>query len=194
MTASPGAEGALLRLELLVDPGSGGTSRGGVPRRPRAGRRHAHETQQGRPCVQAGRAGVMTRFVSPGGIEVTTPTVDGVQRFRVKDLGGIGGRTRTWLGDYFTEERCTPGWPSWAPTRRGWRRCHRASAPAPCTVTGDHAELRAACPGPSGAAGRTCCSASAAGPVRTPARGAVSAARLPKANHPRRPPSASALP
>ena len=46
----------------------------------------------------------MTRFVSPGGIEVTTPTVDGVQRFRVKDLGGIGGRTRTWLGDYFTEE------------------------------------------------------------------------------------------
>ena len=46
----------------------------------------------------------MTRFVSPGGIEVTTPTVDGVQRFRVKDLGGIGGRTRSWLGDYFTEE------------------------------------------------------------------------------------------
>lgn len=46
----------------------------------------------------------MTRFVSPGGIEVTTPTVDGVRRFRVKDLGGIGGRSRTWLGDYFTEE------------------------------------------------------------------------------------------
>ena len=46
----------------------------------------------------------MTRFVSPGGIEVTTPTVDGVQRYRVKDLGGIGGRSRTWLGDYFTEE------------------------------------------------------------------------------------------
>lgn len=46
----------------------------------------------------------MTRFVSPGGIEVTTPAVDGVQRFRVKDLGGIGGRSRTWLGDYFTAE------------------------------------------------------------------------------------------
>ena len=46
----------------------------------------------------------MTRFVSPGGIEVTTPTVDGVQRYRVKDPGGIGARTRTWLGDYFTEE------------------------------------------------------------------------------------------
>ena len=35
---------------------------------------------------------------------VITPTVDGVPRFRVKDLGGIGGRTPTWLGDYFTEE------------------------------------------------------------------------------------------
>ena len=46
----------------------------------------------------------MTRFVSPGGIEVTTPAVGGVQRFRVRDLGGIGGRSRTWLGDYFTEE------------------------------------------------------------------------------------------
>ena len=46
----------------------------------------------------------MTRFVSPGGIEVTTPTVDGVQRYRIKDLGGIGGHAPTWLGDYFTEE------------------------------------------------------------------------------------------
>ena len=45
----------------------------------------------------------MTRFVSPG-IEVTTPVVDGVQRYRVKDLGGIGGRAPAWLGDYFTEE------------------------------------------------------------------------------------------
>ena len=30
--------------------------------------------------------------------------MDDVQRFRVKDLGGIGVRTRTWLGDYFAEE------------------------------------------------------------------------------------------
>ena len=53
----------------------------------------------------------MARFVSPGGIEVTTPTVDGVQRSRVKDLGGIGGRARTWLGDYFTPRSAVRGWP-----------------------------------------------------------------------------------
>ena len=114
----------------------------------------------------------MTRFVSPGGIEVTTPTVDGVQRFRVKDLGGIGGRTRTWLGDDFTEEAL---YARLAELGTDLARLEEvpsgSSAPAPCTVTGDHAELRAACPGPSGAAGCTCCSVSAAGPVRTPARG-----------------------
>ena len=47
----------------------------------------------------------MTRFVSPGGIEVTTPTVDGVQRYRIKDLGGIGGHP-------------TPGWATTSPRRR----------------------------------------------------------------------------
>jgi len=45
----------------------------------------------------------MTRFVA-GKIEVTTPVVDGVQRYRVKDPGGIGGRVPAWLGDDFTEE------------------------------------------------------------------------------------------
>jgi hypothetical protein len=45
----------------------------------------------------------MTRFVA-GKIEVTTPIVDGVQRYRIKDLGGIGGHRNTWLGDYFSEE------------------------------------------------------------------------------------------
>ena len=41
-----------------------------------------------------------------GKIEVTTPTVDGVQRYRVKDLGGIGGGTGT------------PGWATTSPRRR----------------------------------------------------------------------------
>ena len=141
LTASPGVAGESLRLELLADPGAGGTGRGGVPRRPRGGGTGSRKSA--RTAVRkAGRAGVMTRFVSPG---ASRPP-----RRPWTACSGTGSRTWAasagapapgWATTSLTR-RCTPGWPSWAPTRPGWRRCHRATAPAPCTVTGDHAELR----------------------------------------------------
>ena len=92
-------------------------------------------------ACRAGEGGVMTRSVSPGGIEVTTPAVDGVQRLMVKDVGGIGGRTSTWPGGYFTEAALYARLAELGTDPAGLEEVPSGFRPCPVHRDRDHAEL-----------------------------------------------------